>query len=125
MGNLKKSERKLMLDEIMFYSICSDEDREKILGQKEMSFEDFRRLTLLTDYLDLTHLLKFIWDLHSHRYMDQIDELYQKCEDRDQLLPEMLKETSHWMENFWESAPNPTVSYLLHKIFLNGLAQHE
>ena len=60
---LSSFERQLMLDEIMFYSICSDQDRQKILDQQPMTFDDFRRLSLLTDYLELEHLHKFIWDL--------------------------------------------------------------
>ena len=61
---LSTFERHLMLDEILFYSICSDQDRQKILDQQPMTFQDFRRLSLLTDYLELEYLHRFIWDLH-------------------------------------------------------------
>ena len=58
---LSTFERQLMLDEILFYSICSDQDRQKILDQQPMTFQDFRRLSLLTDYLELEYLHRFIW----------------------------------------------------------------
>ena len=38
---LSTFERQLMLDEILFYSICSDQDRQKILDQQPMTFQDF------------------------------------------------------------------------------------
>ena len=60
---LSTFERQLMLDEILFYSICSDEDRQKILDQQPMTFQDFRRLSLLTDYLQLDYLHRSTWDL--------------------------------------------------------------
>ena len=124
MGNLKSGEKRLILDEIMFYSICSDEDREKIIGKREMSFEDFRRFSLLTDYLDLEAQHKFIWDLHAHRYMDQIESVYQKCEEQDQNIPAMLDKALGWLNDFADQAPNQTVEYLLQQIFANGLTPY-
>ena len=39
---LSSFERQLMLDEILFYSICSEDDRRRILDQQLMTFQDFR-----------------------------------------------------------------------------------
>ncbi|MEF2877402.1 MAG: hypothetical protein U0N90_03205 [Blautia sp.] len=118
---LSQFERELMLDEITFYSICPEEDRMKILGQKEMTFQDFRRLSLLTDYLELPCLHQFIWDLHGHKFMVEMEEVYQKCRSRSSEVPQMLMETAQWLEEFLKAAPNPTVAYLLEQIFANGL----
>src|SRR5699024_7235377 len=118
---LSSFERQLMLDEIMFYSICSDQDRQKILDQQPMTFQDFRRLSLLTDYLELEHLHRFIWDLHAYKFMDEMDELYNECKEGSEDLPEMLLETGHWLDDFWKQAPNITVSFLLRQIFSDGL----
>ena len=118
---LSQFERELMLDEITFYSICPEEDRMKILGQKEMTFQDFRRLSLLTDYLELPCLHQFIWDLHGHKFMVEMEEVYQKCRNRSSEVPQMLMETAQWLEEFLKAAPNPTVAYLLEQIFSNGL----
>ena len=118
---LSSFERQLMLDEIMFYSICSDQDRQKILDKQPMTFDDFRRLSLLTDYLELEHLHKFIWDLHGYKFMDEMDNLYDKCKDGSEELPDMLIETGHWLDDFWKQAPNTTVSFLLRKVFSDGL----
>ena len=118
---LSSFERQLMLDEILFYSICGEEDRRKILDQQLMTFQDFRRLSLITDYLELDHLHKLIWDLHSHKFMDEMDKLYQKCKDEKDDLPEMVLETGQWLDDFWKQAPNTTVSYLLREIFSDGL----
>lgn len=118
---LSQFERELMLDEITFYSICPEEDRMKILGQKEMAFQDFRRLSLLTDYLELPCLHQFIWDLHGHKFMVEMEEVYQKCRSRSSEVPQMLMETAQWLEEFLKAAPNPTVAYLLEQIFANGL----
>lgn len=118
---LSHFERELMLDEITFYSICPDEDRMKILDQKEMTFQDFRRLSLLTDYLELPCLHQFIWDLHGHKFMVEMEEVYQKCRSHSSEVPQMLMETSKWIEDFLKTAPNATVAYLLQRIFSNGL----
>ncbi len=118
---LSQFERELMLDEITFYSICPEEDRMKILGQREMTFQDFRRLSLLTDYLELPCLHQFIWDLHGHKFMVEMEEVYQKCRSRSSEVPQMLMETAQWLEEFLKAAPNPTVAYLLEQIFANGL----
>lgn len=125
MKHLSSFERKLMLDEITFYSICSEADKDKILGQQKMSFDDFRRLSLLTDYLDLSFLHKFIWDMHAHKFMDEIEELYQKCENQNQAIPDMLLDTGNWLDDFWKQAPNRTVSDLLYTVFSNGLPKKE
>lgn len=125
MSKLSTLEKELMLNEITFYSICSEEDRQKILGQKPMDFDDFRRLSLLTDYLKLTHLHKFIWDMHAHNFMEQIEGIYQKCQNRDENIPDMLMETRHWLDDFWKQAPNQTVAYLLHQVFADGLDEKE
>ena len=93
----------------------------KILGQKEMTFQDFRRLSLLTDYLELPCLHQFIWDLHGHKFMVEMEEVYQKCRNRSSEVPQMLMETAQWLEEFLKAAPNPTVAYLLEQIFANGL----
>ena len=95
---LSSFERQLMLDEILFYSICSEDDRRRILDQQLMTFQDFRRLSLITDYLELDHLHKFIWDLHGHKFMDEMDKLYQKCKDGKADLSEMLLETGQWLD---------------------------
>lgn len=121
--NLNDYQKKLMLDEITFYSLCSDLDKEKILGKVPMSFEDFRRLSLITDYLELTHLHQFINDTHSDKFVDEIEELYQRCEMHDEKIPDMLMETAKWLDEFWKQAPNTTVAYLLHEIFSNGLSK--
>lgn len=89
-----------------------------------MSFEDFRRFSLLTDYLDLEALHKFIWDLHAHRYMDQIESVYQKCEEQDQNIPAMLDTALDWLNEFVDQASNETVQYLLQQIFANGLTPY-
>ncbi|HIX28298.1 MAG TPA: hypothetical protein H9858_01195 [Candidatus Blautia stercoravium] len=67
MSKLDAFKKKLMLDEITFYSLCGEADRKKILNEADMSFDDFRRLSLLTDYLELNALHKFIWDMHKHK----------------------------------------------------------
>lgn len=118
---LSTFERQLMLDEILFYSICSDQDRQKILDQQPMTFQDFRRLSLLTDYLELEYLHRFIWDLHAYKFMDEMDQLYSQCKEGNEDLPEMLMETGRWLDDFWKQAPNITVSFLLRQIFTDGL----
>ena len=118
---LSTFERHLMLDEILFYSICSDQDRQKILDQQPMTFQDFRRRSLLTDYLELEYLHRFIWDLHGYKFMDEMDQLYSQCTEDNEDLPEMLMETGHWLDDFWKQAPNITVSFLLRQIFSDGL----
>ena len=47
-----------VLEQITFYSLCSTEDRKKILGELPMTFSDFRRFSLISDYLQL-RLLPF------------------------------------------------------------------
>lgn len=118
---LTHSEKQLILEEITFYSLCSEEDRRKILEQEEMSFDDFRRLCLLMDYLELRHLRQFVWDLHGYKFMPQIDALYDSCKQKGDSLPDMLLQTGTWLNDFQKHAPNATVAFLLHKIFLNGL----
>ena len=88
-----------------------------------MTFDDFRRLCLLTDYLELTALHKFIWDMHAYKFIDDIEAVYQKCKNKDEHIPDMLLETGRWLDNFWKNAPNDTVAYLLHEIFSSGLSQ--
>lgn len=114
---------KLMLDEITFYSLCSEQDKDKIIDKVPMSFDDFRRLSLITDYLELTHLHQFLYDTHSDKFVDEIEDLYQKCEMHDEKIPDMLMETAEWLDEFWKQAPNTTVAYLLHEVFSNGLSK--
>lgn len=114
-------EKKLILDEITFYSICGDHDQEMILGQAPMSFNDFRRLSLITDYLELKHLNQYIWDTYGDQFVAEADELSEKCKKQDAEIPAMLMETGKWLDDFWKQAPNNTVAYLLREIFSQGL----
>ena len=50
-----------------------------------------------------------------------MDNLYDKCTDGSEELPDMLIETGHWLDDFWKQAPNTTVSFLLRKVFSDGL----
>lgn len=126
--NMSKSDefkKKLMLDEITFYSICGEDDRKKILNEMNMSFNDFRRLSLLTDYLGLNALHKFIQDMYEYKFLDQIAELWQQCQEHPEFIPSMILDTGEWLDDFWKQAPNDTVAYLLHEVFENGLPQEK
>lgn len=125
MKHLTSFQKKLMLDEITFYSICSNDDKEKIIGNQTMTFDDFRRLSLIVDYLNLKYLHQFMWDMYSDRFLVEMEKLYQKCEKKGGNIPSMLMETSRWMEDFIQQAPNTTVAYLLQEIFTNGLTDEE
>lgn len=122
---LSSFEKRLMLDEITFYSICSEADCQKILGQRPMSFKDFRRLSLLTDYLNLTHLHQFIWDMHAYKFLHSMDRIYAKCSHKDKDVAKMLVESAKWLNDFATQAPNAIVSYLLQEIFKNGLGSNK
>ena len=125
MSKADEFKKKLMLDEIVFYSICGEDDRKKILNEMNMSFDDFRRLSLLTDYLELNALHKFIQDMYEYKFLDEIEELWQKCQNNPELLSSMILDTGTWLDNFWKQAPNDTVSYLLHEIFEAGLSKEK
>lgn len=119
---LDSFEKKLMLEEITFYSICSEQDRKKLLNQEPMTFDDFRRFCLITDYLELSHLHQFIWEFHNDEFADELDALYEKCEQRDEGIQDMILKTGAWLDDFWKQAPNETVAYLLHEVFAQGLS---
>lgn len=122
--NLSSFGKQLMLDEITFFSLCNDFDRSRILDKAPMTFDDFRRLSLLTDYLELKHLNQFIWDMHAHKFADEIDDLYEKCTVKGKDILGMLYETKQWLDDFWKHAPNTTVAYLLREIFSEGLPRN-
>lgn len=122
--NLSSFGKQLMLDEITFFSLCNDFDRSRILDKAPMTFDDFRRLSLLTDYLELKHLNQFIWDMHAHKFADEIDDLYEKCTVKGKDIPGMLYGTKQWLDDFWKHAPNTTVAYLLREIFSEGLPRN-
>ena len=99
MSKADEFKKKLMLDEIVFYSICGEDDRKKILNEMNMSFDDFRRLSLLTDYLELNALHKFIQDMYEYKFLDEIEELWQKCQNNPELLSSMILDTGTWLDN--------------------------
>lgn len=125
MNKLSAFEKQLMLDEITFYSICSNEDKEKILEMREMSFDDFQRLSLIASYLQLEHLHQFIWDTHAYKFAEKIGDICCGPDKSDADLSKTVLTTGRWLDDFWKNAPNDTVAYLLHEIFSNGLEKKD
>lgn len=119
--SLNEIQRKLTLDKITFFSICSSSDREKILGLRPMTFEDFRRISLIADYLSLDSLHQYMWYRFYEQFADKLDKLLLKCKKHDNALPEELKEAGRWLHDFEVHAPNATVAGLLHEVFSKGL----
>lgn len=121
MKRLNLFDRTVMLEQITFYSLCSTEDRKKLLGETPMTFNDFRRISLIADYLGLYSLHEMLWDLHADTFVEDIECLLEKCENHDEDIPYLLSEARQWLADFRAQAPNETVSFLLQKIFSGGL----
>ena len=110
-----------VLEQITFYSLCSTEDRKKILGELPMTFSDFRRFSLISDYLQLHTFHEMLWDLYSDIYLDDIFDLIEKCKDKPDDIPYILSEAKQWLVDFRTQAPNETVAFLLEKVFSRKL----
>lgn len=110
-----------ILEQITFYSLCSAEDRKKILGELPMTFDDFRRFSLLSDYLQLYTFNEMLWDLYSDAYVNDIFNLIEKCASNDKDIPYLLSEAKQWVSDFLAQAPNETVAFLLKKVFSRKL----
>ncbi len=110
-----------VLEQITFYSLCSTDDRKKILGELPMTFNDFRRFSLISDYLQLHAFNEMLWDLYSDTYLSEIFDLMEKCTTNHEDIPYLLSEARQWLADFRAQAPNETVSFLLKKVFSRKL----
>lgn len=113
--------RENVLEQITFYSLCSTEDRKKILGELPMTFNDFRRFSLISDYLQLHAFNEMLWDLYSDTYLSDIFDLMEKCTANHEDIPYLLSEARQWLADFRAQAPNETVAFLLKKVFSRKL----
>ena len=96
-------------------------DRKKVLGELPMTFSDFRRISLIADYLELYAFHEMVWDLYADFFIKDISCLLEKCENQHEDIPYLLSEARQWLADFRAQAPNETVNFLLRKVFSQKL----
>lgn len=71
------------IERFSFLYLCGKRDRGLLTGKEEMSFNDFRRLLYLTEYLGLDRLHMGLWDQYVDLFDIQLNALVKTWEADD------------------------------------------
>ena len=111
----------LKKEESTFLSICSPYDFALLTGSKEMTLQDFERLTYLTMALDY---VEYTLALHK-RYMNFTIKLSEQIDRENELLEvypayyideQICERNQKWMEDFYDGIPADRQKYYQRKL---------
>lgn len=107
------------IEKFAFLYLCGQRDRDLLAGKERMTFEDFDRLSYITDFLGLDQMNLEIWNRFSPQFSRQFEAvgrlLKENCRDMElQEYEDDLRLYDRWLMQFCADAPDQeTQEYLL------------
>ena len=98
------------LEEVSYLYLCSPKDREKILGRKPMSYDDFQRLYYLAEYIGFPAFALAFFNRYAENFQVQESVLEKIHDGWDKDLycdtEYYLEERARWVSSFLEGVPS-------------------
>ena len=98
------------LEKMAYLYLCSPKDREKILGRKPMSYDDFQRLYYLAEYIGFPAFALAFFNRYAENFQVQESVLEKIHDGWDKDLycdtEYYLEERDRWVSSFLEGVPS-------------------
>lgn len=98
------------LEKMAYLYLCSPKDREKILGRKPMSYDDFQRLYYLAEYIGFPAFALAFFNRYAENFQVQeaVLEKIHNGWDKDLYCDTeyYLEERARWVSSFLEGVPS-------------------
>lgn len=98
------------LEKMAYLYLCSPKDREKILGRKLMSYDDFQRLYYLAEYIGFPAFALAFFNRYAENFQVQEAVLEKIHDGWDKDLycdtEYYLEERARWVSSFLEGVPS-------------------
>ena len=98
------------LEKMAYLYLCSPKDREKILGRKPMSYDDFQRLYYLAKYIGFPAFALAFFNRYAENFQVQESVLEKIHDGWDKDLycdtEYYLEERARWVSSFLEGVPS-------------------
>lgn len=101
---------------LAFLSLCGEHDKEILLKQRNMTFEDFERLEFLSERLGFNRLNTILWNHYSQMFEKKFQYLLKLLDERildmdpyEDMQYEWEKQ-DRWLAEFLEAVPDKIVS---------------
>ncbi|WP_195956102.1 MULTISPECIES: hypothetical protein [Lachnospiraceae] len=98
------------LEKMAYLYLCSPKDREKILGRKPMSYDDFQRLYYLAEYIGFPAFALAFFNRYAENFQVQESVLEKIHDGWDKDLycdtEYYLEERARWVSSFLEGVPS-------------------
>lgn len=105
------------LERFAFLYLCKEEDRELLLGKKEMKFSDFDRLTYLADFFGFETYAVEIWNQYAGAFQKEFQHVEDVMEQKeDVFFQEEISVQNGWIFDFCKGAPDKFAQSCLRQI---------
>lgn len=95
------------LERFAFLYLCKEEDRELLLGKKEMKFSDFDRLTYLADFFGFEIYAVEIWNQYAGGFQKEFQHMEKVVEQKGKgCYLEEISVQDRWLFDFCKGAPD-------------------
>jgi hypothetical protein len=98
------------LEKMAYLYLCSPKDREKILGRKPMSYDDFQRLYYLAEYIGFPAFALAFFNRYAENFQvhESVLEKIHDGWDKDLYCDTeyYLEERARWVSSFLEGVPS-------------------
>ena len=98
------------LEKMAYLYLCSPKDREKILGRKPMSYDDYQRLYYLAEYIGFPAFALAFFNRYAENFQVQESVLEKIHDGWDKDLycdtEYYLEERARWVSSFLEGVPS-------------------
>ena len=104
--------QKQEIERYAFLYLCGTEDEERLTGRREMTFDDFERLTYLAQCLGFLELELEIWREYAGVFEEEFGEdagfakrmSVWEAEGKDPLVEEVMEQRRQWIEEFCQNS---------------------
>lgn len=111
----KKDMKKVEIERILFYYLCGEEMAEKMSQDKQITYEEFDKITYILIELRFCDLLVELWGTFYNQFQEDIDksnsgEVFENLDDE-------IEKCEKWLYEFSDNAPTEELKAILREIF--------
>lgn len=113
----KQKQNSIMKQQLLFFALCSDTDKDLILGKTELNISDFDRLSYLINQLGL-HDFEIDFEMQHKELLDELGNQILNAVETDTVdINEERILCRKWIQEFVDQLPNGKIRKYVTAIF--------